>query len=341
MQQIQNDLLLRALNGEKIARPPIWFMRQAGRYLPAFRALKSRYSFFQRCESPDLVSEITLMPVKDMGVDAAILFSDILVIPRAMGVNVDMQPNIGPVLSPIQSKHDIEQLITDIEYPLRYVFEGIKSTKKDLCGSVPLIGFAGAPWTLLCYMIEGKGSKNFQKAKTFIYQNPKLAHLLLEKLTDATIKYLRQKATYGCDVLQIFDSWGGILSPSDFEEFSLKYMKKIFENISPLVPSIVFAKGCSHSLEKLASIGAKGIGLDWTISPDQARKRAPNITLQGNLDPCVLLAPQKEIQRRTEEMLRSFGPKRYIANLGHGIVPEVLPENAKTFVDSVKNFKWD
>ena len=339
MKELKNDLFLQALRGEKVSRPPVWFMRQAGRYLPKFREIRSRYSFFERCETPDLVSEITLMPVHAMGVDAAILFSDILVIPRAMGVDVSMQPNIGPVLSPIKSERDIARLVTDVETPLKYVFDGIKQTKSDLHQRVPLIGFAGSPWTLLCYMIEGSGSKNFQKAKSFIYKSPELAHMLLEKLSLVTIKYLRQKIASGCDAIQLFDSWGGLLSPSDFEVFSLNYMRKIFQETAPLAPGIVFAKGCDHSLEKIATLDVQGVGLDWTTDPKKARVRIPNLTLQGNLDPCVLFASTQEIQKRTKQMVRDFGTQRYIANLGHGILPEVLPEHAKAFVDSVKESK--
>lgn len=345
MNTLKNDLLLRVLKGEPVERPPVWMMRQAGRYLPDFRALRAKHTFFERCESPDLVSQITLMPVDQIGVDAAILFSDILVIPRAMGVGVSIEPGIGPVLTPtIRSQSDIERLTTEVEEKLNYVFKGISATQKDLGGRVPLIGFAGAPWTILCYMVEGSGSKTFQKTKTFIYQHPQLAHALLEKITEASTKYLLQKAAHGCDVLQLFDSWGGLLSREDYLHFSLPYIEKILNVLhrqTPDIPTIVFAKGCAHILKDLGDLKPQAIGLDWTCDPKEVRKQIPKtLALQGNLDPSVLMGSETSIRERTRAMLKTFGLGGYIANLGHGILPETPPQHAKVFVDTVKSVRY-
>ena len=338
---IKNDLLLRALNGDTLERPPVWMMRQAGRYLPDYRVLRAKYGFFERCQTPELVCEITLQPVDQVGVDAAIIFSDILVVPQAMGMEVQLVENIGPILpNPIKSLADVEKLIKpDVSDSLSYVFDALRLTKKELDGRVPLIGFAGAPWTLLCYMVQGKGSKTFDAAKAFCFTQPKAAHRVLQMITDTTIDYLKKQVEAGADVVQIFDSWGGLLSPADFETFSLQYIRQIVKALKDYCPTIVFAKGAWFALEEMSQTGASGLGIDWCITPQQARAWAgDNVTLQGNFDPAKLLSPIPEIRKAVHEMIDAFGTTRYIANLGHGILPNIPVENAKAFVDAVKEY---
>ncbi len=341
---LKNDLLLRALNGETLERPPVWMMRQAGRYLPDYRVLRAKFGFFERCQSPELVCEITLQPVDQVGVDAAIIFSDILVVPQAMGMEVQLIENIGPVLpNPIKSLSDVEKLnIPDVADSLSYVFDALRLTKKELDGRVPLIGFAGAPWTLMCYMVQGKGSKTFDAAKAFCFTQPKAAHRLLQMITDTTITYLKKQVEAGADVVQIFDSWGGLLSPADFETFSLRYIRQIVTALKDMCPTIVFAKGAWFALEEMSQMGASGLGIDWCITPQQARLWAgDNITLQGNFDPARLLSPIPEIRKGVHDMIDAFGTTRYIANLGHGILPNIPVENAKAFVDAVKEYSME
>ncbi len=338
---IKNDLLLRALDGKTLERPPVWMMRQAGRYLPDYRVLRAKYGFFERCQTPELVCEITLQPVDQVGVDAAIIFSDILVVPQAMGMEVQLIENIGPILpNPIKSLADVEKLqMPDVADSLSYVFDALRLTKKELDGRVPLIGFAGAPWTLLCYMVQGKGSKTFDAAKAFCFTQPKAADRVLQMITDTTIVYLKKQVEAGADVVQIFDSWGGLLSPADFETFSLRYIRQIVQALKDDCPTIVFAKGAWFALEEMSKIGASGLGIDWCITPQQARAWAgDNVTLQGNFDPAKLLSPIPEIRKAVHEMIDAFGTTRYIANLGHGILPNIPVENAKAFVDAVKEY---
>ena len=339
---IKNDLLLRALRGETVERPPVWMMRQAGRYLPDYMKLKEKYSFFERCQTPELATEITVQPVEQIGVDAAIIFSDILVVPQAMGMEVQMIEGKGPLLpDPVKQHGDLKKLfIPDVNEKLGYVFDALSLTKKTLDGRVPLIGFAGAPWTLLCYMVQGKGSKTFDEAKAFCYTQPEAAHELLQMITDTTIAYLKGQVKAGADVVQIFDSWGGLLSPKDFEEFSLQYIRQIVTAIKDEVLTIVFAKGAWFALEGLAATGTHGLGIDWCITPELARKFAgKNVALQGNFDPVKLLAPIPEIKKAVREMIDAFGTQRYIANLGHGILPNIPVDHAKAFVDAVKEYE--
>lgn len=339
---LQNDLILRTLRGEQTERTPVWMMRQAGRYLPEYIVLRNKYGFFERCQTPELACEITLQPVDIIGVDAAILFSDILVVPQAMGLEVQLKENVGPLLpDPIRTVKDLDRVrVPDTEETLGYVFDAIRMIKQELNGRVPLIGFAGAPWTLLCYMVQGKGSKTFDEAKAFCYTQPELAHTLLQMITDTTIEYLKGQIKAGADTLQLFDSWGGLLSPADFEHLSLRYMRQIVAAIKDEVPVIVFAKGAWHSLEAMAATGAAGLGIDWCIPADMARKFAgDNITLQGNFDPAKLLSPIPVIEQEVKDMLRAFGPGRHIANLGHGILPNVPVDHAKAFVNTVKEFQ--
>ncbi|MFL9482389.1 uroporphyrinogen decarboxylase [Chitinophagaceae bacterium LWZ2-11] len=339
---LKNDLLLRTLRGEKTERTPVWMMRQAGRYLPEYMVLRSKYGFFERCQTPELAAEITIQPVDIVGVDAAILFSDILVVPQAMGLEVQLIESKGPILpDPIKTVADLKRIhVPNVDESLGYVFDAIKLIKQELNGRVPLIGFAGAPWTLLCYMVQGKGSKTFDEAKAFCYTQPELAHQLLQMITDTTIAYLKGQVKAGADTIQIFDSWGGLLSPDDFENISLKYIRQIVAALKDEVPTIIFAKGAWHSLDKMAATGAQGLGIDWCIKADLARQFAGNnVTLQGNFDPAKLLSPIPVIQKEVKAMLDAFGGERYVANLGHGILPNVPVDHAKAFVDAVKNYK--
>lgn len=341
MQALQNDLLLRALRREKVDRPPVWMMRQAGRYLPDYIRLRDKYDFFTRVQTPELAAEITLQPVDQVGVDAAIIFSDILVIPQAMGVEVLMEEGKGPSLPKvIKSQHDIDALITDaVEEKLDYVLKALTLTRQQLGGRVPLIGFAGAPFTILCYMIEGKGSKTWDKAKQFCFTEPNLAHQLLQKITDATIVYLKEQVKAGADVVQVFDSWSGCLSPEDFRLFAQPYLIQIADALKDTAPVILFPKGSWYALQELSRSSASGLGLDWCISPQMARELTGNsITLQGNFDPTKLLLPVDEIEKAVKQMIDAFGVHGYIANLGHGITPNVPVENAKAFVRAVKNY---
>jgi uroporphyrinogen decarboxylase len=276
-----------------------------------------------------------------VGVDAAIIFSDILVIPQAMGVEVLMEEGKGPSLPVvIKSGSDIDALITEgVEESLRYVTDALTLTKKELNGRVPLIGFAGAPWTILCYMVEGKGSKTWDKAKQFAYTQPDLAHQLLTKITRITIDYLKAQAKAGADLVQVFDSWAGALSPADFKRYAQPYLVQIADALKDVVPVILFPKGTWYALKDLSETSAAGLGLDWCIDPKFARELTNNnITLQGNFDPSKLLAPIPEIKKAVTEMIAGFGTRRYIANLGHGIMPNVPVDHAKAFVEAVKEY---
>lgn len=339
---IKNDLFLRALKGETVERPPVWMMRQAGRYLPEFMELKHKYDFFTRCQTPELASEITVQPIRRYGMDAAILFSDILVIPQAMDIEVEMKPNFGPYLpNPIRSKEDLERVIVpDIQDTLGYVMEAIIMTKEKLNDEIPLIGFAGSPWTILCYCVEGQGSKSFDKARGLCFSQPEVAHQLLQKITDTTIAYLKAKIEAGVNAVQVFDSWGGMLSPTDYQEFSWPYIQQIVDALKDLAPVIVFGKGCWFALKEMAQSGASAVGVDWTCSAQNARYlTGGNITLQGNFDPARLLSPPAEIKKRVTQMINEFGKDKYIVNLGHGILPNIPLENAKAFIDAVKEYK--
>ena len=342
MTTIKNDLFLRALRGETVERPPVWMMRQAGRYLPEFMAIRDKYDFFTRCRVPELASEITVQPIRRYGMDAAILFSDILVVPQAMNIEVEMKPGIGPWLpNPIRSQKDVDNvIIPDVNDALGYVMEGIKATKELLNDEIPLIGFAGSPWTIMCYAVQGQGSKNFDKAKEFCFTQPVAAHALLQKITDTTIAYLKAKVKAGVNAVQVFDSWGGMLSPADYQEFSWKYINQIIEALKDEAPVIAFGKGCWFALEEMSNSNASALGVDWTVSPKVARQLTGNkITLQGNFDPVRLLSPPKVIKSLVHEMIDSFGKDKYIVNLGHGILPHVPLENAGAFVEAVKEYK--
>lgn len=338
---IKNDLFLKALRGETVERPPVWMMRQAGRYLPDFMKLKAKYDFFIRCRTPELATEITVMPIKQVGPDAAILFSDILVIPQAMNIEVQMKPNLGPWLpNPIRTTKDVENVIVpDVQETLGYVMDAIKMTKKELNNEVPLIGFAGSPWTILCYAVQGQGSKNFDIAKKFCFTNPAAAHDLLQKITDTTIAYLKAKVAAGVDAVQIFDSWGGMLSPTDYQIFSWKYIQQIIDALKDETHVIAFGKGCWFALDDMAKSGASALGIDWTCSARNARYLSGGkITLQGNFDPSRLYSPPAEIKKMVHTMIDEFGKDLYIVNLGHGILPDIPVENARAFIDAVKEY---
>ncbi|MHB8853935.1 MAG: uroporphyrinogen decarboxylase [Ignavibacteriaceae bacterium] len=341
MSELKNDLFLRACRKEPVERTPIWIMRQAGRYLSEYKKVREKADFITMCQTPELAAEVTIQPVDVIGVDAAIIFSDILVVPQAMGMEFQMIESKGPVFPhPIRNEEDARNL-KDINpaKDLKYVLDAVSLAKKELNGRVPLIGFAGSPWTLLTYMVEGKGSKNFSYVKKMVYNNPQLAHRVLDKLAVAVAKYLSAKIDAGANAVQIFDTWGGILSPSDFEEFSLRYISKVISEIKRnREPVIVFSKGVHHSLDKLSNTGADVIGLDWTMNLGEVRKKiGGKVALQGNLDPTVLYAGENKIREEAKKVLDSYGEgSGHIFNLGHGILPDVDPEKAKALVQIVK-----
>lgn len=342
MTELKNDLFLRACKREETERTPIWVMRQAGRYLPEYRAVRAKADFLTMCKTPELAAEVTLQPIDLIGTDAAIIFSDILVIPEAMGMELEMIESRGPVFhNPIRDEEAANKLkVIDPAADLKYVLDAVSLTKKELDGRVPLIGFCGSPWTLLTYMVEGSGSKNYSHVKRMIYNNPKLAHSILEKLADACAEYLSAKIEAGANAVQIFDTWGGILTPEDFKEFSLRYIKRIISKIKKIndEPVIVFAKGVHHSLKKLSRCGADVLGMDWTMDLGRIRKKiGDRVALQGNLDPTTLYADPTIIRKRAKEVLDSYGKgSGHIFNLGHGILPDVPPEHLKALVNFIK-----
>ncbi len=339
---IKNDLLLKAARGENTSRTPVWLMRQAGRILPEYREVRGKLSgFVELVKTPEKAAEVTLQPVDILKVDAAIIFSDILVIPEAMGLPYEIVEKKGPHFpKTINNKAQIDILkVADPATDLHYVLEAIKITKKELAGRVPLIGFAGAPWTIFAYMVEGMGSKTFSKARGKLYTDPQFAHRLLNKITQSTIAYLKAQIASGADLVQIFDSWAGILPPTQYQEFSLAYIKKICDAINE-VPVTVFAKGAYFALDSMKDLSCETIGLDWNMNPVKTREIfGTSKTLQGNLDPCLLYSGFKTIENETINMLKAFGPQRHIANLGHGVYPDTDPEKVKCFIETVKNFQ--
>lgn len=342
--EIQNDLFLRTARGEAVERPPVWLMRQAGRILPQYRALRAKLSGFKELvSSPELAAEVTIQPVDELDVDAAIIFSDILVIPEAMGLDYEMVEKRGPVFPrTIQTVRDLEglQYGESAADNLAYVYEAIDLTLAGLNGRIPLIGFTGAPWTLLAYMVEGKGSKTFARAKKLLYTDPELAHRLLDKITDTIIAYLRRKIEHGVHLVQIFDSWAGILSPEQYRTFALPYIARICSDIST-VPVTVFAKGAWFALESIGKLDCQVVGLDWSTSPNWAREQiGAGKVLQGNMDPCNLYADPDQIAAATRRMLNAFG-RGHIANLGHGVYPDTPLENVRRFVETVKEFRYE
>jgi uroporphyrinogen decarboxylase len=339
----KNDLFLKAARGEAVERPPVWLMRQAGRILPQYRAIRNRLSGFKELvETPELAAEVTIQPVDELGVDAAIIFSDILVIPEAMGLPYEMVEKRGPMFpNVIKSEADVQQLISGEKAAadLQYVYDAVALTRRQLDGRVPLIGFSGAPWTLLAYMVEGSGSKTFSKAKKMLYTNPSLAHQLLEKITDTLIAYLKLKIESGAQLVQVFDSWAGILTPAQYRTFALPYIRQICDAIQE-VPVTVFSKGAWSVYKELGQLDCQVIGLDWNTPPELAREWIGNEkVLQGNLDPCQLYADPEVIEKAAIAMLDRFG-RGHIANLGHGVYPDTPLEGVKAYVNAVKSYRY-
>ena len=339
----KNTLFLRTINRDQVERPPVWLMRQAGRILPEYKAIREKLTGFKALvKSPQLAAEVTLQPVDLLKVDAAILFSDILVIPEAMGLDYEMIEAIGPYFpKTIHSKSDIEQLLTGeaAAERLDYVYNTIAEINKYLPENIPLIGFAGAPWTILAYMIEGKGSKTFSTAKKFLYAEPAWSHFLLDKITESTIHYLKNQVKAGVQTLQLFDSWAGLLSMDQFNTFSLPYMQRIKEAI-PEVPLTIFAKGAMLQLQDIVALKPDVIGIDWNISPLKARQCLGSETVfQGNMDPCLLYATPQHIFDETVKMCKEFG-RNHIANLGHGVYPDTPLEGVKAFIAAVKSISY-
>ena len=337
--QLKNDLLLKAARAEKTERTPIWLMRQAGRILPEYRKVRESAGDFKTLvKTPELATAVTIQPVDILGVDAAIIFSDILVVPEAMGLNYEMEENKGPLFpKKISSSADLADIHIAQADELQYVFDAISLTKRELNGKVPLIGFAGAPWTIFSYMVEGKGSKTFSQAKKMLYTQPELSHTLLKMITESTINYLKGQIKAGADILQIFDSWAGILSPSQYSEFSLKYLAQICDAIDE-VPKIVFAKGAFFARAEMNKINCQVVGLDWNMGIHESRKLMPDKILQGNLDPCALYGSLNDVRRETRKMLDAFGTDHYIANLGHGLYPDIEVDKVRCLIDTVKEY---
>lgn len=340
-----NDLFLRACRRERVERPPVWMMRQAGRYLPEYRAVRQRADFLTMVRTPELAVEVTLQPIDLIGVDAAIIFSDILVLPQAMGMRLSVEEGTGPRFHhPLRSTEDFRRL-RDIsaEDGLDYVLAALRLARRELNDRVPLIGFAGAPWTLLSYMVEGAGSKSFSFAKRLLVESPSTAHAMLERLARLVGNFLVAQVGAGAQAVQLFDSWAGALGPADFREFALPYISEAVRIARTAgAPVIAFSPGTSWALEEIAeSTGADVIGVDWQTDAADARRRLPadRVALQGNLDPCWLYAAPGLVRERTHRMLEAFGGQAHIANLGHGIQPDTPVAHAKAFVDAVREWR--
>lgn len=341
--QLKNDLLLRAAQGQKVERTPVWLMRQAGRILPQYKAIRNKLSGFKELvQTPELACEVTLQPIDELGVDAAIIFSDILEIPEAMGLPYKMVESKGPLfLNTVKTQADVDALkVADGARDIHYTIEAIRLTKKALNGRVPLIGFSGCPWTLFAYMIEGSGSKTFSKARRMLYQHPELSHQLMQKITLSILSYVKAQVEAGADLIQLFDSWAGILPPEQYATFALPYITQLCDAL-PEVPVTVFAKGAYFAREAVGKLNCEVIGLDWNMSPTQSRQLiGGDKTLQGNFDPCLLYADRSTIRKEVQKMLQVFGPERHIANLGHGVYPDTPLDNVKCFVDTVQEFEF-
>lgn len=345
MSELKNDRFLRALLRQPVDATPVWMMRQAGRYLPEYRAVRAKAGdFMSVCTNPQLACEVTLQPLERFPLDAAILFSDILTIPDAMGLGLYFEEGEGPRFHKLaDTAAAIDALpVIDAEKDLPYVLDAVRLIRRELNGRVPLIGFSGSPWTLATYMIEGGSSKDFAKTKTLLYTNPALLHVLLEKLADSVINYLNAQIMAGAQAVQIFDTWGGALSDRAYQEFSLQYMEKIVSGLikkseGRQVPSILFTKNGGGWLEAIADSGCDAIGLDWTQDIGAARSRVGSrVGLQGNMDPAVLRAPTRVIEKEVATILQRFGAgEGHVFNLGHGITPDIDPEHAAAFVDAV------
>jgi len=342
---LQNDLLLRALLRQPTLRTPLWMMRQAGRYLPEYRATRAKAgSFLKLCMNPQLACEVTLQPLDRYRLDAAILFSDILTVPHAMNLGLEFEAGEGPKIArPVRTSADIDQLpIPDPERELRYVMDAVRTIRRELNGRVPLIGFAGSPWTVGTYVVEGGGSRNFEHIKGMLYGAPRELHRLLDKLARATVLYLNAQIAAGAQAVMVFDTWGGSLTPADFREFSLRYMQQIVNGLTReadgrKVPAILFTKGGGQWLADMAATGCDALGVDWTTDLADARRAVGDrVALQGNLDPSVLYAPPAQIRDQVGRVLASYGKGHgHVFNLGHGIHPEVPPEHALAMVEAV------
>jgi uroporphyrinogen decarboxylase len=348
MTELKNDRYLRALLKQPVDRTPVWMMRQAGRYLPEYRATRAQAGdFMSLCKNAELACEVTMQPLRRFPIDAAILFSDILTIPDAMGLGLYFETGEGPrFTNPIRSADQVKNLpIPDPEQELRYVMDAVRTIRKELNGEVPLIGFSGSPWTLAVYMVEGSGTKTFSKVKGMMYSEPALMHELLDKTADSVTSYLNAQIAAGAQAVQIFDTWGGVLTPRDYEEFSLRYMRKIVEGLTRenegrKVPVTLFTKNGGQWLEAMAATGCDALGLDWTINIAEAKKRVGDkVALQGNMDPAMLYATPERIRQEVETILSDFGQEQtgHVFNLGHGITPDVSPENAGAFFNAVKD----
>ncbi len=337
-----NDIFLQALLRKPTARTPVWMMRQAGRYLPEYRAIREKVDFLTLCKTPELAAEVTIQPVDIVDVDAAIIFSDILVVPEAMGMHLIIEEGKGgpQFPAPLRTEHAIASLVNpDPNDRLKFVMDALRLTRKNLNGRVPLIGFSGSPWTLAAYMVEGHGSRNFRYIKELIYNEPKLAHKLLEKLAGTVAAYLSAQIAAGAQAVQIFDTWGGILTRDAFQEFSLRYIRQVIaETKTNGAPIIVFCKDCGHSLDAIAASGCQAVGLDWTTDIGDARRSVGNIVaLQGNMDPTMLYARPERIREEVKSILKKFGKgSGHIFNLGHGILPDIPVDHAKEFIRAVK-----
>ena len=345
MSQLKNDLLLRALLREPVERTPVWFMRQAGRYLPEYREIrKAAGGFMDLCRNPELACKVTVQPLQRFPLDAAILFSDILTVPDAMGLGLYFEAGEGPRFErPVQTAADIKKLaMPDPEQDLGYVMQAIRVIREELDGQVPLIGFAGSPWTVATYAVEGSSSKNFPRIKGMLYEQPAMLHKLMEKLTGATIDYLNAQIDAGIQAVMVFDTWEGILSPAAYREFSLRYMRQICENLvrekeGRVIPIILFSKGAGSRLADMVDTGCDALGVDWTTDLADARKlTGDKVALQGNLDPSILYAGPTAIRNEVERVLASYGHgPGHVFNLGHGIHPEVDPASVSAMVSAV------
>ena len=338
---MMNDLFLRACKRQRVERTPVWMMRQAGRYLPEYRAVRAKTDFLTMCKTPELAAEVTVQPVDIIGVDAAIIFSDILVIPEAMGMRLEMIESKGPRFDqPIRTRDDIATLkIVDPQKGLRFVMDALETTKRALGGRVPLIGFSGSPWTLATYMIEGHGSKEFKYTKQMMLDEPEMLCELLDKLAILIRLYLEAQLAAGADAVQIFDTWGGTLAPDHFKRFSLEYIFKIVSTMNRNgSPVIVFSKGANHSLKDIAEVGADVVGVDWTVDMADVRAQiGDRVSIQGNLDPSALYASPENIRKEVKSILRKYGKgSGHVFNLGHGIFPDVPVDHARAFVRAVQ-----
>ncbi|HRD69985.1 MAG TPA: uroporphyrinogen decarboxylase [Legionella sp.] len=343
MFDINQSLFLRALRRQPVDRTPVWIMRQAGRYLPEYRQTREQAGdFLSLCKNPELACEVTLQPLRRYALDAAILFSDILTIPDAMGLGLYFAEGEGPCFSkPVQDVRAINELeIPDVGKTLSYVTDAARLIRKEMPEELPLIGFAGSPWTLACYMVEGRSSRDFKRILKLVYTEDKAAHMLLNKLAISVTEYLIEQVKAGVNALMIFDTWGGILTPINYQNFSLYYMDTIVKGIKSLYPDmpiILFTKGGGQWLEKIAATGCDGVGVDWTCDLNTARQKIGNkVAIQGNLDPAVLLSSKQCIRQQVEEVLKSYGQGTgHIFNLGHGITPDVPPEHVAEMIKSV------